>query len=62
MSDKFEGFKVEIIMPAPMNKVKLFKKLEKMLPTGTAISMVGTDRKRKDVGNFGDSRVKQEGI
>lgn len=59
---KSAGFDIRIILPAHTCREKVFKKLEKALPKGTAISMVANDLTLQEVKpKFGESRIKQEG-
>ena len=60
---KSESFDIEISLPAVDSMEKIFKRIMKVLPQGTAIKMKPSEAKYRDVKlSFGEVRPKEEGV
>lgn len=60
--NKSAGFDLQIVLPANTCQEKVFKKIQKALPKGTALTMVANTLTQSEVKpGFGESRPKREG-
>jgi hypothetical protein len=61
--ERSESFEIEISLPAVECGEKIFKRISKVLPKGTAIRFVTSSTKYSDVKlGFGQARPKEEGV